>query len=510
MRVVGAIKRSGAAATAWQKERQSGCACYVAMRVRVESSRLRAAAEGCRCKQTHDSAKGCYPKHGHLPAAKRGGLAAPRIGACEGATVKCRALPVERLCGESSWAPLRLRAHGWYCLMMWCRYSSGKAARVDGRRSDPLPHRRKQTSRTTAFSHPWRRSRTRACPFPSHTTCRRSACSSCPQSLSSSSRPRTRRCTLPSPSPVETVLTRMASLSIKSLPPAASGTSNAKPAYAVLCTPSKAFQLRQVQTSNSLFVTRSTLDAHGDAIPAPTTCAIASCTATLELHPAVESAVPYLEDALPVYHVVGGEVDAEENRRSKASVFSDVPLSDGQCEKAWNELVGFELNGSSYRPSADTLAKVWQSINAAALAEGIKLNSQFLTNDLTKLVVEEGHAASLATAMLRHLANADEDMKEEWSSLDRTRTVAFVGKTTLDARGGKPDFLTAEFLHTWRDCLPEVWRADAELKAIDGAYTLPSSTTICAKGKIVATTTPAAAAKGKGKWHERLGKNRKK
>jgi len=312
------------------------------------------------------------------------------------------------------------------------------------------------------------------------------------------------------PSPIETVLTRISSLSIKSQPPAASGTPSAKPAYAVLCTPNKAFQLRQVQTSNSLFVTRSTLEVHGNAIPAPTTCAIASCTATLELHPTVESAMSYLEDLLPVYHVVGGEVDAEENRRSKASIFSDIPLSDGQCEKAWSELLAFELNGSSYRPSADTLAKVWQSINAAALAEGIKLDSQFLTFDLAKLVEEEGHATSLAVAMLRHMANADEETKEQWSCLDRTRTVAFVGKTVLEARGGKPNFLTAEFIDTWRDCLPEAWRADAALKAIDGAYALPSSTTISAKGKIIATATPAAAAKGKGKWHERLGKNRNK
>jgi hypothetical protein len=220
--------------------------------------------------------------------------------------------------------------------------------------------------------------------------------------------------------------------------------------------------------------------------------------------------VPYLEDALPVYQVVGGDIDAEENRRTKGSLVSDVPLSDGQCEQAWKELMAFELNGSSYRPSADSLAKVWQSINSAARAEGIKLDSQFLTNDLARLVDEEGHPAALAVAMLTHLASAGEDSNEQWSGLDRTRTVAFVGKNILEARRGKPDLLTADFLETWRDCLPESWRADAELQAIDGAYTLPSSSTICTKGKLATTTAPAAPAKGKGTWHERLGKNRKK
>ncbi|KAF2690388.1 hypothetical protein K458DRAFT_290521 [Lentithecium fluviatile CBS 122367] len=300
-------------------------------------------------------------------------------------------------------------------------------------------------------------------------------------------------------------------LSIKSLPPAASNTPNAKPAYAVLCTPNKSFQLRQVQTSNTLFVTRPTLEAHGDAIPAPTTCAIASCTATLELHLADASAVSYLEDALPVYHVVGGEVDAEENRKSKAGVFLHVPLSDGQCEKAWNELIAFELNGSSYRPSANTLSQVWQSINAAALAEGINLDRQFLTNDLAKLVEEEGNPASLAVAVCRHLSQADRDTEDQWCCLDRTKTVAFVGVTVLNARQGKPTFLTADFLEAWKDCLPEAWRADAELKAIEGAFSLPTSSTICAKSNVVTNTKPATtAAKGKGNWHERFGKNRKK
>jgi sister chromatid cohesion protein DCC1 len=312
------------------------------------------------------------------------------------------------------------------------------------------------------------------------------------------------------PPPIETVLTPVCRLSIKSQPPPASTIPNAKPAYAVLCTPNKAFQLRQVQTSNSLFVTRPTLEAHGNAEPVPTTCAVALCTATLELHPAVESAVPYLENALPVYQVVGGEIDAEENRRTKASIFSNVPLSDAQCEQAWKELVAFEFKGSSYRPSADALVKVWQSINSAALAEGIQLDSQFLANHVAKLVEEEGHPASLAVAILRLLAAAGEDNEAQWSSLERTRTVAFMGKTILEARRGKPDLLTAEFLDTWRDCLPEPWRADAELKAINGAFTLPSSSTICTKGNLSATTAPAAPAKGKGKWHERLGQNRKK
>jgi sister chromatid cohesion protein DCC1 len=155
----------------------------------------------------------------------------------------------------------------------------------------------------------------------------------------------------------------MHSLSIKSQ--AASNAPNAKPAYAVLCTPSKAFQLRQVQTSNSLFITQPALEAHSNEMPVPVTRAIASCTATLELHPTDASAAAMLKDVLPLYDIVAGDVDATGNGLSKAAIFEDVPLSDGQCQAGWDEVVAFEHEESSYRPSANALWQVWRSINAA-------------------------------------------------------------------------------------------------------------------------------------------------
>ncbi|KAF2248632.1 sister chromatid cohesion protein-like protein Dcc1 [Trematosphaeria pertusa] len=304
-------------------------------------------------------------------------------------------------------------------------------------------------------------------------------------------------------------------LSIKSQAPSApSGTPNPKAAYAVLCTQDKTFQLRQVQTSNSLFVTQPALESHASEPSVPTTRVIASCTATLELHPADGAAASSLEELLPIYHVVGGEVDATENHKSKASIFADIALSDGQCEQAWNELVAFELAGSSYRPSASTLSHVWSSLNAAALAEGVRLESQFQTDHLAQLVEEEGYPATLAPAIFRRLAKDDQDTTGPWSSLDRTKAVSFVGKTLLEAKHGGADYLTADFLDAWKDSLPEAWRTDAELKTIAGAYDLPSSSTIRAKSKTAAATnaeiTTPKPVSSTGKWHERFGKNRKK
>ncbi|KAF2188360.1 hypothetical protein K469DRAFT_567272 [Zopfia rhizophila CBS 207.26] len=304
-------------------------------------------------------------------------------------------------------------------------------------------------------------------------------------------------------------------LSIKSQAASrASGTPNPKAAYAVLCTPNKTFQLRQVQTSNSVFVTQPRLEGHGNEIPVPTTCAVASCTATLELHPTVESSAPYLKEALPIYDIIDGMVDVAGNGKSKTRILSDVPLSNGECEVGWKELIAFEFAGSSYRPSANTLAQVWKSINAAALAGGTKLDSQFLTEEILKAMDEEGYPSELITAIFRRLAADEQDTNGPWSCLDRTKTVHFVGITLLEAREGEANYLTAEFLNAWKDCVPESWRTDAELSTIKDAYVLPSTMTIAVKGVSASSaktedSTPKVGSSSR-KWHERFGRARQR
>ncbi|KAF2829213.1 hypothetical protein CC86DRAFT_403863 [Ophiobolus disseminans] len=301
-------------------------------------------------------------------------------------------------------------------------------------------------------------------------------------------------------------------LSIKSQ--AASNAPDAKPAYAVLCAPGKAFQLRQVQTSNSLFITQPTLDAHSNVIPIPVTRAVALCTATLELHLSDASAATLLRDVLPLYDIVGGDVDATQNRTGKADIFEHVPLSEEQCEAGWNEVVAFEHEESSYQPSANALSQVWRSINAAALAEGIKLDSQFLTGDITRAVAEECHPSGLVESVLRHLSTKEADCTGPWCCLDRSQTVAFAGRVLLETKQGS-DYLIAEFTDTWEDNLPDAWRKDVQLSAVEGVYDFPTMTTIRVKSKGYASTdtsseATAATKPSARKWHEKFGKTRKK
>lgn len=291
----------------------------------------------------------------------------------------------------------------------------------------------------------------------------------------------------------------------------APSSASAKPAYAVLCTPTSTFQLRQVQTSNTVLITQPALEAHDHDIPVPTTRAMATCTTTLELHPADGTPIELMKELLPLYDIVDDEVDASGNGKSKDGVFRDIPFSDGQCDSAWQDMMAFEFAGSSWRPSANTLTQVWRSINQAAVADGIKLDRQFLTEDVLRAVDEDAHPAELVLAIVRQLSNENDDSNGSWSCLDRTKTVSFVGTSLLDAKIGLSDYPTPDFIKSWKDCLPEVWRNEAELKAIDGAYSLPSPSTI--RSKRASETAKADAAPKAGsqrKWHERFGRARKK
>jgi hypothetical protein len=220
-----------------------------------------------------------------------------------------------------------------------------------------------------------------------------------------------------------------------------------------------------------------------------------------------------LRETLPVYDIVAGDVDATSNGTTKATIFDDMPLSDGECQAGWDELMAFEAGGGSYQPSPNALSQVWRSINAAALAEGIKMDRQFMTDDMTRAAAEDGHPPTLVEAVLTHISTSDTDRNGPWSCLDRAKTVAFAGRTLLEAKRGT-DFLVVDFTDSWEDRLPEAWRKDAQLSAIEGLYECPSDTTIKAKGNTgTATSSDGAVASMKPsarKWHEKFAKTRKK
>ena len=222
--------------------------------------------------------------------------------------------------------------------------------------------------------------------------------------------------------------------------------------YVNLCTSTKTYQIRQVQSSNSIILARPSLgdinpgtleqgDGDGDAMEQDDTAfgsldtvtAIAQCKATLEVYKSEDglpSAIAFLERTLPVYdHLVVEDddvnmamnttsatmTDIEKMKLAKEAVLNDVPLSQAECESGWIEICAFVHAGgkvgkqaSSWRPSAKTKLEVWKKTLEASVLQGIELDKQFLVKDLWKAVTDEDEEEppfqkSLLEAVIRRL-----------------------------------------------------------------------------------------------------------
>ncbi|PLN77035.1 putative sister chromatid cohesion protein Dcc1 [Aspergillus taichungensis] len=310
--------------------------------------------------------------------------------------------------------------------------------------------------------------------------------------------------------------------------------------YVNLCTPTKTYRIREVQSSNSLHIIRPSDggaqrgdinivgggvsdQAGGDGLDLDTMTAIAKCGSTLELDTPSGgfSARPFLEGWLGVFDgddddgdnsargetKTETEVGGEEREKIIRRVFDDIPLSVAECEKGWVELCGFVLprrGGGSRavseccrRPSAPIKVDVWKRAMEGAVLQGIDLEKQFLVRDLWKSVLDEDDDGSvvepfprdLFEAVVRRVCEDGEelgglfgDAQMNWASIDKTKCLQWVGETYLEAVA--PSTKTAvgrgEYLAAWKNHLPESWRDDVALsKLTNNSYKFPDPTTIC-------------------------------
>ena len=184
---------------------------------------------------------------------------------------------------------------------------------------------------------------------------------------------------------------------------------------AVLCTDSQTYHIRQVHSSNSIFVTLPWETPHNrseETIVATSISAVAKCTATLELLPSSPCSVAYLRERLASY-VAGDQADSEvvsSGERNiaiegnKSSLLEDAPFSVREFESAWKILCAFDLEGKSFRPTAPSLVSIWRSILSAISLRSINLEESFSLDALVETADEDGHPLSLLKAVLARLA----------------------------------------------------------------------------------------------------------
>lgn len=272
----------------------------------------------------------------------------------------------------------------------------------------------------------------------------------------------------------------------------------------MLCTKDKTYNLRQVNTSNSLFVTQAS-DGTQDEPPHPRLQAIAQSQVTLEVLPAKNvSVAERMKTRLPVYASTGHYQSADPISKSK--LFEDIPASYAECELAWKELACFELNDEALIPSMSVKLKAWESMLTAANADGLDLTQEMRgelylnLRECTEWPADVGDAilASMVRGELRGAVEVDE-----------IKCATMVGRALLTdwARDSMPK---AAFLKAWADLLPEGWRGNAKLSLLDGWYKLDNGDIMLADETATAPMGAKAPAEGKStlgakrKWHEKF------
>lgn len=213
------------------------------------------------------------------------------------------------------------------------------------------------------------------------------------------------------------------SLSLKSTVPDLAEGGRPNPGHVVLCTNNQTFHVRQVHSSNTVFIVQPSecRFPEENSIPTASLAAIAKCGATLELLPTLPSSIAYFRQILPIYK--GSEASPENgitsqkapissDKRSKNAIMDDAPLSLWEFEKAWNDLCAFEREGQAWLPSAQSLASIWKSIIAAATVRGLGFDDSFEMTSIVEIVEEDDHPAALLSAVLARIAPNDRDLMD--------------------------------------------------------------------------------------------------
>lgn len=300
----------------------------------------------------------------------------------------------------------------------------------------------------------------------------------------------------------------------------------------MLCTDDHTYQLRQVQSSNSIFILQPSESILGDDhIPTPSLLAIAQCTATLELIPSdtaasIAMASRLLKKSLPLYKGIdtelglGVDTTFSSMYEDKNAILQNAPFSTVEFDKAWKQSCAFEVLGRAFLPTASALAFVWKSILSAATIRGIDIEKNFDLESLADMVGTDGYPRALFIAVVMRLVSETDYLRDDYVSLDRDKTVQWVGIACLQRIGESEqinmEVLQSEFLAQWHNLLPEGWRKHASMDLLNVKYSHLDPT----KEKSIfgediydptsSETLPSdAGGKTNRKWHEKFKMGRK-
>lgn len=279
---------------------------------------------------------------------------------------------------------------------------------------------------------------------------------------------------------------------------------------AVLCTANKTFNVRQKNSSNSVYILQPSKNLPD--LPSITGVeAMAKCQSTLELTVCKASAAAaYMKRMLPTYFSNG--FANSETALEKHQLFDGIPFSREECEDAYRELavIRHPDSGMCFRPTAQVKIQVWHAIVETAVAAGIDLTLPVVGKDLLSLIDGDKHDSTIAEAVLDAVTLPSDGA----SVIDAERCVKWTGTNRLEADLVVGETTTTDFVARWKDLLPEKWRSMAELGKLaghyrrvnDGKHIQYQETFVDGEGKlsngVVAPNDPGAGQKRK--WHEKF------
>lgn len=214
---------------------------------------------------------------------------------------------------------------------------------------------------------------------------------------------------------------------------------------AVLCTNDHTYQLRQVQSSNSVYIVQPSETRRGDSEAlSPGLSAIAQCTATLELIPSNTAASfamisQLLKRSLPSYRGTETELELGANTtlsskrqapqdqpdglfpftsylgnyKDENAILQDAPYSTEELNKTWKQLCAFEVFGRAWLPTPSALAMVWASILSAATVRGVNLEKRFDLKSIAEMVDNDGYPLALVMAVVTRLVCDTDYLKND-------------------------------------------------------------------------------------------------
>lgn len=241
---------------------------------------------------------------------------------------------------------------------------------------------------------------------------------------------------------------------------------------AVLCTPNKTFNIRQKNSSNTVYILEPGLDDTAiDDISAPGLTRVSKIDSTLETLPVPRStAATHIRQLLPILTTTG-QVTGTQHASTKPQLFSNVPFSDAECEAAFSELSAFVDHATNHciAPSAPLKIQTWLSILENARANAVELTST-LSSD-TVLSLKDG-LEDLQPGLWEAIMHAFTTSTEEHISVDPDRLTRWVGLNLLESDALKNPISVASFKTSWKDALPEKLRDKPDLALVSDRHQL--------------------------------------